>query len=77
VARSGRGDEAKRRLEDVLWDHPYDARAALQLAEVILDQEEPDHARVQALLRRADRFGAAAEADALRERLSPAVRAEG
>jgi tetratricopeptide (TPR) repeat protein len=64
LIRLGRPEEAERRLSDLLEEHPYDAQAAIRLAELLLAREaETD--RTLELARRAVRFGGGAEAYAL------------
>jgi len=56
ASRAGAQEEAVRRLENLLEDEPYDARAAGALARLLAGREG-EIRRVQALNRRAERFG--------------------
>jgi tetratricopeptide (TPR) repeat protein len=67
VARAER-DEALSILEEALWAHPSDARAALQLAS-LLAHEGGDPSRSLALAQQALRLGAGSEAEQLVARL--------
>jgi tetratricopeptide (TPR) repeat protein len=67
LIRLERSADAEARLTEALERDPYDGKAALRLAE-LRRARHADAAGTQALLRRAVRFGAGSEAEALLER---------
>lgn len=75
LARSGNPEEAERRLADLLWNQPYDAEAAMALAELRLDRGAA-RGRTPELVERAARFGGGPRVEALRERLAQATGAK-
>ena len=60
-----RSDAAIERLEELLREHPYDARAAMTLARLLL--ESGGASRARELAQRAVRFGGGSVAEALAE----------
>lgn len=69
LARLGRPEAAEQRLEDLLDEYPFDAKAALALAGLRLERGA-ERDRTLELARRAVRFGGGPEAKALLERVS-------
>jgi tetratricopeptide (TPR) repeat protein len=68
LVRAGRPDEADARLSALLRDHPYDAQAAIALAE-LRRARGADPATSAELARRAVRFGGGPPAQALLDRI--------
>jgi tetratricopeptide (TPR) repeat protein len=75
LVAAGRGADAEAALVDLLGRDPYDGAASLELARLMLDRGvAPSDAEVASNLRRAARFGHAAEAEPL---IQSAARAPG
>jgi tetratricopeptide (TPR) repeat protein len=72
LAEQGNGAEAESLLEDLLWEWPHHAQAAMALAELRLRNPEGSDSQTLALARRAVLFGGSSQAYTLLARVHEA-----